>query len=107
VPYQYKSDFDTLIIVSDLKTGNTRHKWDSLERKLEKEDFLYTPLSIMGYDINYVNQNLSDGDVFFCDVKKEGIHLYNSQTLKLDRARKLKPEERQKFAQEDFNTHCV
>lgn len=102
--YQYKSDFDVLVIVSDPKTGKNNRKWESLERKLQKEDFLFTPLSLMGYDINHVNQKLSDGDDFFCDVKKEGIHLSHSKNFKLERARKLKPQERQKFAEEDFKT---
>jgi len=79
--YQYKSDFNILVIVNDPKTGKNNRKWESLERKLQKEDFLFMPLSLMGYDINHVNQKLSDGDDFSVMLRKRAFIFTTRKTL--------------------------
>ncbi len=54
------------------------------------------------HDIKFLNKKISRGEYFFTDIKKKGVYLYNSKKLKLARRRKLKPEEQQAKAQEDF-----
>jgi len=53
--------------------------------------------------VNEVNKELSMGQYFFTDIKKEGVLLYDSKRFKLAKARKLTPEERKQTAQQDFN----
>ena len=100
--YQYRSDYDIMVVVENELPKSSDHAWQRLNIKLEKLRDLNTPLSLIGMDINSLNGKLSDGDDFYSDVKKDGIWLYNSRRFKLARARRLKPEERRRFAEEDY-----
>ena len=55
------------------------------------------------HSIGQVNYRLKEGQYFFSDIKKEGIILYDTGKLKLERRRKLSPAKRKQIAQEDFN----
>ncbi len=62
-----------------------------------------TPVSIIYHSIGQVNPRLKEGHYFFSDVKREGILLYDTGKLKLQRIRKPSPKKRKQIAQEDFN----
>ncbi len=101
--YEYKSDFDILVITKDKRTTSS-HLTQSkqTEEAIRQEIGIRTPVSIIYHDIEYLNHRLSEGHYFFTDIKKEGILLHDTQQSKLARRRKLDPQERKKIAQQDF-----
>ena len=101
--YRYQSDFDILVIVqirNELMQGKLERE---IEEKLDKEHSLKTPISIIVHDVEFVNRRLSKAQYFFSDIKKEGIHLYNSEQFQLNEPKELSNAARQKIAQEDFH----
>ncbi|MHC4396795.1 MAG: HEPN domain-containing protein, partial [Planctomycetota bacterium] len=61
-----------------------------------------TPVSVIYHSIGQVNHQLKEGRYFFSDIKKEGITLYDTGKLKLERIRKPSPQKRKQIAEEDF-----
>ena len=98
--YRYQSDFDILVIVqirNELMQGKLERE---IEEKLDKEQ---SPISIIVHDVEFVNRRLSKAQYFFSDIKKEGIHLYNSEQFQLNEPKELSNAALQKIAQEDFH----
>ncbi len=101
--YRYQSDFDILVIV-ETKSESLQGRFErEVEDKIEKEEDIKTPVSVIVHDIDFFNKRLSKAQYFFTDIKKEGILLFDSEKFHLKEARELSPEERRKLAQEDFN----
>jgi HEPN domain-containing protein/predicted nucleotidyltransferase len=101
ITYEYKSDFDLLLIFNHEGQANSV----SLKQKLEKlirEANVKTRISLILHSIDFVNNRITRGNYFFTDIKKEGIMLYDSKKHKLSRHKKLNNIDRQKNAQEDF-----
>ena len=97
--YEYKSDFDILIITEDAENADN----SDLHRKVEDRlKGARTTLNLILHDIQYVNSQLSEGQYFFSDIKKEGIMLYDSGKFKLAKRRKLNIKKRKEIAQRDF-----
>lgn len=99
--YQYKSDFDILVITKKKKTANDNSIWREIEEKIGYSDNS-TDVSIIQHHIKEVNDKIGQRRYFFTDIKKEGVSLYDSKNFKLARIRKLNIEERKKIAEEDF-----
>lgn len=100
--YEYKSDYDLLIILSDDKKANADTFVQSVSAKLEALK-LYTPVHPIFHGIDFVNTALSEGKYFFDDIKREGILLFNTSRYELADKRALSPLEIQKMAQADFD----
>lgn len=102
--YEYKSDFDILVVTADKRTANDESLWGGIESA-----FIPPPLSsrtsveIISHHIQDVNEKLEKGWYFFSDVKKEGVLLYDSGRCKLARRRKLDFAEIREKAQDDFD----
>ncbi len=103
ITYEYKSDFDILVVVKTRTFANTENVWRKIEDLVEKSVVVKTRVSLIVHDIESVNRMLTKGQYFFTDIKKDGIYLYNSGKFKLARRRKLKPLERQQSAQKDYD----
>ena len=100
ITYEYKSDYDILVITETKKQAND----DGLQRKLnDKLKGTATDINIIYHPISQVNANLESGWYFFSDIKKEGITLHDSKNYTLARRRKLDPAERAELAKTDFN----
>jgi len=102
ITYEYKSDFDILVITESKKEANNFSDQHRIEDLIENNEKIETPVSIIYHHIRLVNLRLSEGQYFFSDIKKEGILLYDSKKFRLERRRKLDPAERKKIAQDDF-----
>lgn len=100
--YEYKSDYDLLIILSDDKKANADSFIQALSAKLEALK-LGTPVHPIFHGIDFVNTALSEGKYFFDDIKREGILLFNTSRYELAEKRELSPLEVQKMAQADFD----
>lgn len=99
--YEYKSDFDILVVTSK----DDIYRSFKIEGKVDKElkDKVGTPLSLIFHSANEVNRSLTWGSYFFCDIKKEGIRLYDSEKYSLKDPKELTPQESQQKAQEYYD----
>jgi len=100
--YKYQSDYDLLIILSQNKQADNLNFVYGITGILNELKTL-TPISPIYEGAGFVNEQLSDGNYFFNDIKNEGILLYTSKRKKLARKRKLSIEEIKKQAQDYFD----
>ena len=84
---QYKSDYDILIIVSQKELTDRAAYWATAEERLIRaytiERTLHTPVNFIVHSLHEVNDGLSHGRVFFMEVVKDGIALYEADDREL------------------------
>jgi len=102
ITYEYISDFDILVLTRLKKTAENFRKQNSVDDLILRHKAIKTPVSVIYHSVGQVNYQLKEGRYFFSDIKKEGILLYDTGKLKLERRRKLSPQKRKQIAQEDF-----
>ena len=102
ITYEYISDFDILVLTRLKKTANNFSKQNSVDDLILQHKAIKTPVSVIYHSVGQVNYRLKEGRYFFSDIKKEGILLYDSGKLKLERIRKPSPAKRKQIAKEDF-----
>lgn len=100
--YEYKSDYDLLVVLSDDKKANADTFVQAVSAKLEALK-LNTPVHPIFHGIDFVNEALREGNYFFADIKREGILLFNTSRYELAEKREMSPAEVAKKAQDDFN----
>jgi len=103
ITYEYKSDYDILVVVKEKADAQRLNLWRHVEAVIHHTRTIKTWVTIIVHGLDEVNSELSMGQYFFTDIKKEGVLLYDSKRFKLAKARKLSPEERKQTAQQDFN----
>jgi len=84
------------------KTAQNQANQSRVDNIILQHKAIKTPASVIYHSIGQVNYRLKEGHYFFSDVKKEGIVLFDTGKLKLERRRKLSPAKRKQIAQEDF-----
>ncbi len=99
--YEYKSDYDLLIITSANGKANADSFLQSVTQRLDDLK-LKTPVHPIFHGIEFVNEALREGNYFFGDIKREGVVLFNTSRFQLDDKRDMVPAELQAKAQEDF-----
>jgi len=102
ITYEYKSDYDILVIAKEWRYARSINLWDKVENTIHGRKAIKTWVTLIVHDLREVNKALKRGQYFFTDIQKEGILLYDSKRFELAKAQKLSPEERQQTAQEDF-----
>ncbi|MGA9768358.1 MAG: HEPN domain-containing protein [Blastocatellia bacterium] len=102
ITYEYKSDFDILVIVKNRQYARRIMTWDKVKSAINNSRTINTWATVIVHDIAEMNKALSRGRYFFTDIKKEGVLLYDSKRYKLEKAQKLSSEERKQIAQEDY-----
>lgn len=84
---QYKSDYDILIIVSQKELADRAAYWAMAEERLIRaytiEKTLRTPVNFIVHSLHEVNDGLAHGRVFFMEVAKDGIALYEADGSEL------------------------
>ena len=84
---QYKSDYDILVIVSQKELTDRAAYWMKAEERLIRaytmEKTLRTPVNFIVHSLHEVNDGLAHGRVFFMEVAKDGIALYEADDRKL------------------------
>jgi len=84
---QYKSDYDILIIVSQKELTDRAACWAKAEERLIRaytiEKTLRTPVNFIVHSLHEVNDGLAHGRVFFMEVAKDGIALYEADDREL------------------------
>ncbi len=102
ITYEYKSDYDLLIICSKNSQANADSFVQSVTGKLDELN-LQTPINSIFHGIEFVNHELREGNYFFDDIKNEGKLLFNTSRYTLDERRILSAKEMQTKAQYYFN----
>lgn len=100
--YSYNSDYDLLIITNNSDKANADTFLFAILDKLEALNFEIA-IHLELESIDFVNQQLQEGNYFFDDVKKEGVVLFDTSRFKLAEKRDLSAKEVQAFAQRDFD----
>lgn len=84
---QYKSDYDILIIVSQKELTDRASYWTKAEERLIRaytiEKTLHTPVNFIVHSLHEVNDGLAHGRVFFMELAKDGIALYETDGSEL------------------------
>lgn len=99
----YESDFDILVATKSKRSADDHNAHDRVEKAIEATNKVKTPFSIIYHTFGYVRQMIIDGQYFFTDIKKEGIHLYHKGKYSLGKAKILTPQQRKQIARDDFN----
>ena len=102
VMYEYKSDFDILVIVNNLSSDKIIDLSHKIEVAINHETTITTHVSIIVDNIYFINEQLKLGRYFYSDIKKEGIVLYDSKKYKLATPKKLSRTAKRKLAKEDY-----
>src|SRR3546814_919015 len=103
---QYKSDYDILIIVSQKELTDRAAYWATAEEQLIRaytiEKTLRTPVNFIVHSLHEVNDGLAHGRVFFMEVAKDGIALYEADDRELATPKPKTSAEALKAAREYF-----
>lgn len=103
---QYKSDYDILIIVSQKEMTDRAAYWAKAEERLIRaytiEKTLQTPVNFIVHSLHEVNDGLAHGRVFFMEVAKDGIAVYEADGSELVKPKPKTPNEALKAAREYF-----
>jgi len=102
ITYEYISDFDILVLTRLKKTAQNHANQSRVDNSIVLHKAVKTPVSVIYHSVGQVNYHLRQAQYFFSDIKKEGISLYDTGRMKLERRRKLSPAKRKQIAQEDF-----
>ena len=101
ITYEYKSDYDLLIICSKNSQANADTFIQSVTGKLEELN-LPTPVNPIFHGIEFVNHELREGNYFFDDIKEYGILLFSTSRYQLESKREMSAEEIRTKAQKKF-----
>jgi uncharacterized protein len=100
--YEYKSDYDILVVVDTevlaIKKESNRH-W---QNKLRRDTSLEVSLNVIFHGIEYLNSEIETGNYFFVDILKEGIMLYDNGKFTLSEPKPLKSNDRKYKARTYF-----
>jgi HEPN domain-containing protein/predicted nucleotidyltransferase len=100
--YEYKSDFDVLVVVPSDKIAKDSTLWHNLQNKIAADKLIKTPVSLLVDTLHFVNEKIREGNYFYVDVTREGIVLYDSGEYKLIEPDNVDPEQQRKIMQTDY-----
>ncbi len=102
ITYEYKSDYDLLIILSKTAQANSEALTDNITGTIDSLN-LATPVTPIFHSVEFVNAALSEGNYFFNDIQDFGTLLFTTNRYQLAPKRKLSAEETKAKAERDFN----
>lgn len=102
ITYEYKSDYDLLIITTKNAQADSDSLTNSISGKLEELN-LPTPVNPIFHGIDFVNKELRDGNYFFDEIKRDGVQIFTSNRYQLDEKQPKSPEEQKEKAQQYFD----
>ncbi|PBQ33892.1 hypothetical protein CNR22_19585 [Sphingobacteriaceae bacterium] len=102
ITYEYKSDYDLLIITTKNAQADSDSLTNSISGKLEELN-LPTPVNPIFHGIDFVNKELRDGNYFFDEIKRDGVQIFTSNRYQLDEKQPKSAEEQREKAQKYFD----
>jgi uncharacterized protein len=103
ITYEYKSDYDILVVVRSKIAANSTGLWIKIENLIRKDTEIGTLVSIIVHDIGELNEKLRTGEYFFNDIIRDGVLLFNSDKFQLESTQKLNSQERARIAKQDYD----
>lgn len=104
---QYKSDYDILVVVSQKEMTDRAAYWVKAEERLIRaytiEKTLHTPVNFIVHSLHEVNDGLAHGRVFFMELAKDGIALYEADERELATPKPKTPDQAFVAAKEYFD----
>jgi HEPN domain-containing protein/predicted nucleotidyltransferase len=100
--YEYKSDYDLLIVVDNLRKYEYKGHRNRIKQKVRRVGICDTRLSIIMHSINEFKGAIKNGNYFFTDIKKEGILLYSSKRFRMPAVKELNVKQREGKAKKHF-----
>jgi HEPN domain-containing protein len=102
ITYEYKSDYDILVIVDDLPKYQYKGHRNRIKRKAKKSADCQTRLSIIMHSVDEFKNEVEGNSYFFTDIIKEGILLYSSERFPLPEIKELNMKQRLGNAKRNF-----
>lgn len=102
ITYEYKSDYDLLIITTKNTQADSDSFMASVGGKLDELN-LPTPVNPIFHGIDFVNAELRDGSYFFDEIKRDGVLLFTTSRYQLDEKQPKSPADQQAKAQKYFD----
>ncbi len=103
---QYRSDYDILVIVNQNELADRATYWEDAERRISDayllEKVIKTPANFIVHSLQEVNDALAHGRVFFMEIVKDGVILYQSDDKELSKPKPKTPEMALQAAQDYF-----
>jgi predicted nucleotidyltransferase/HEPN domain-containing protein len=100
--YEYKSDYDLLIVVDNLQKYEYKGHRNRIKQKVRRRGICDTRLSIIMHSIDEFKDAIKNGNYFFTDIKKEGILLYSSRRFRMPAVKELNVKQRRGKAEKHF-----
>ncbi|MFA7186006.1 MAG: HEPN domain-containing protein, partial [Victivallales bacterium] len=101
IVYEYKSDYDILIVIKDPRKYEHKYPQEKIAKKARSLG-VRTDLSIIFHSVWAFKRAVNKGFYFFADIIREGIMLYSSERVPLPEIKELSIKERKYYAQKDF-----
>lgn len=106
---QYRSDYDILVIVNQKDLADRATYWEDAEQRISDaylfEKIIHTPANFIVHSLQEVNDALAHGRVFFMELVKDGVILYQSDDRELGKPKPKTPEMALQAAQEYFEEY--
>lgn len=94
IDYEYKSDFDILVVVDTEVLAIRKESNKHWQNKLRRDTALETSINVIFHGIGYLNSEIETGNYFFVEILKEGIMLYDSGKFGLSEPKPLNAADR-------------
>lgn len=101
----YRSDFSILIVVNNKKLTDPA-VWNRARDRLLRDPVIDTPVSVIVHALREVNADLRRGRLFFVDIARDGIALYELDNEPLAAPGKLSPELTWRLASDYFESRA-
>ncbi|PSS59545.1 nucleotidyltransferase, partial [Ensifer sp. NM-2] len=101
----YRSDYDILVVVNNRKLTNFTTYWNNAADRLLSDRLLKgMQVSFIVHSRREVNEELKRGNGFFCDIRRQGIVLYELDSEPLAEPRPMSAAEQLKVARAHFES---
>ena len=100
--YEYRSDYDILIVIKNAR----KYEHDSYPERIERKAAQFgvrTDIGIIFHSPSEFKRAVNQGQYFFVDIIKEGILLYSSERVPLPEIKERSVEEQKYYAQKDYD----
>jgi HEPN domain-containing protein/predicted nucleotidyltransferase len=102
ITYEYKSDYDLLVVVNDLPKFEYKGYRKKIKKKALRSGACETRLSIIMHSVDEFKNAIKNGSYFFTDIKKEGILLHSSKRFRIPAIKELNAKQRKGKAEKHF-----
>ena len=98
----HASDYDILVVTPDKSAANNSRLWKNIIDSCDKLNLSAHP-KMISHQVKFVNEKLTKGQYFFCDIVKEGILLFDAGTHTLAPQKPLTSQEQKQVMQDYFD----